>query len=1028
MKNFYLLSSGKSWRKYFLITFFALIQFQIGTWAQDVTVKGTITDANDGTALLGVTIQVMESTIGTFSDEGGKYSINAKMGDVLQFKYLGMESQEVTVSKARVDVKMEVSALDLDEVVVIGYGTVKKKELTGAVSQIKGESLKKFNTSDLASALQGQISGVNVVAASGAPGDVASIQIRGVTSLNGSNTPLFVVDGIIQDGDPRLSRNEIETIDILKDAASASIYGTRGAAGVILITTKRGTGGKAKISFDQSYGIQKITSGTPLMNTADQIRFDTLKSTYVLGAPASIVERRPEWAENETNLDDFILADGASSQTYDLGITGGSRNFSYSVVGGYFNREGIIVNSGFSRYNARINAAYREGRWNMRAVVGLSTEENQRADGGLVLFGIRFKPYFPEIDINATRYDVSNGETRTATDFLLQRLKKQNTTNRDRINGSLNASYDLTKDLKFIANVGTGITTILGREFVPFYTTYDVDTEEEEIDPTKSYAEMNMSRARTYSVDASLNYKKKFGDHTLGALATVSVDERAYEYFEAGRQGVANNNISVINGATLNPYASSGLANRENYVVRTLGTLGRLQYNYKSRYLFSASVRRDGSSKFAPDNRWGIFPSVSAGWNISSEPFWKPLRKVTDNVKLRASYGTTGNESFPAYRYSTVIAQGADYVFGPGVNFGAVQRAFANAAVKWETSTQTNIGLDLGFWKNRLTFTADYYTTSKKDMLFPVELPPSAGALSGANADLILNVGDMTNKGLELAMNYRSKIGALKWNLGGVFTTNNNQITSINGATELIINSNSTSVVGDPASAVTAIALGHEVGAYFTYPTDGVINDEEELAIYQVTVPNAKLGDMKYIDTNGDSLITELDRIYSGSALPDFEFGINLSLEYKGFDFTMNWYGAIGHELVNGSKAFAYNYGRHQDLLNMWTPENPTSNIPIHRANGKEHPNYSGATDYWIEDGSYVRLRAIVLGYSLPQSLINRIGVTKTRLFVSAQNPLTFTNYSGYDPEVGGSVSTRGLDTGRYPMTSQYLFGVQLDF
>ncbi len=997
--------------------------------AQKMVVSGTIISSEDDLPLIGVNVIIEGTFVGTTTDLDGYFDLEVEKGSTLVLSYTGMRDLEVVVNQPVINITMESSVAELEEVIVIGYGTAKKKEITGAVAQVKAEELQRVNSSDVASALQGQIAGVNITAASGEPGGTADIQIRGITSLNGANTPLFVVDGIPQDGDPRLSRNEIETIDVLKDAASASIYGTRGAAGVILITTKQGKAGKTKVSLDTRYGTQSINEGLPLMNAADQLYFENLRLQYVPGAFAPATDNNPDWLNNDTDLRNFVQNDGATTQSYDLGISGGTKQFSYNVVAGFFEQEGILINSDFKRYNARINTNYKKGRWNIRSIAAISTEKNRRIDGGLLTLATRFLPYFPDVDPDAEVFEVSGGESQTATNFLLERLKKTNTSNRDRINGSLNIGFEIAKGLKFNTNLGSGITNTRGLEIVPPFAIFDRSTGETEIDPTKNFIEQNTSRAFTYSLDAGLTYKKEFGKHSLTALAQFSVDERNFEYFEAGRQGIANGSIQVLNIGTINPYANSGIDGQENYTIKTLGTIGRLQYNYAGKYLLSASIRRDGSSKFSRDNRWGVFPSVSAAWNIASEDFWAPLSNISDNFKIRASYGSSGNESFPAYQFSSVVNQGADYIFGGVESFGAVQTAFANSLVKWETSRQTNIGVDIGFLQNRLTFTADYYRTEKEDMLFPIKLPSSAGALSGTEANLILNIGDMTNKGLELAMNYRGKAGQLNYNLGAVYTKNNNKITSINGTTELIYNSNSAIILGDGNSTVTTIALGHEVGSYFLFETDGTIKNAEELAVYQALDPTADLGDLRYVDLNQDGRITQEDRQYSGSGLADYEVGVNLNLDYRGFDFIMQWYASVGHEIMNGSAAYAYSFRRHEALLNMWTPENPTSDLPIHRGTSKDHVNYAGTTDLWVEDGSYLRLRVATIGYTLPKRFTDKFGVNNFRVYISAQNPLTFTRYTGFDPEVGGNnVATRGLDLGRYPISKQYLFGLQLDF
>ena len=1014
-----------------LLSILVLLLLNVIVTAQ-TTITGKVTAIKEG-LLPGVSIKVGETPQGTITNINGEYKVNVgKAGKTLIFSFIGYKTVEIAIDgRTEIDVVLQEDAANLDEVVVIGYGTQKKKEISGAVVQLKSEEIENYVTSDLSSALQGRIAGVNVTASSGEPGANANIQIRGVTTLNGSNTPLFVVDGIPQNGDPRLAVNEIETIDVLKDAASAAVYGTRGSAGVILITTKRGTQGKAKISFTQSYGIQKINKGVPLMNGPEQILYDSLKYKYVPGSFVPVTTTRPEWATNNTDLRDFVQNDGAKSQSYNLNITGGAKEFNYSVAGGFFQQEGILVNSDFKRYNIRINTGYTKNKLDIRAIVAGSNEDNNQIDGSLYLYGIRYKPYLPSVDVNSTNFETIAGGSQTQTDDLIRRLKSVNNSQRDAMNASLTASYSFTRDLKFTTNLGAGIINLRQKNFVPFYTTTDVSTGISEVDPTKSISSLSNSRSRNYSIDGGLYYKKTIGSHTIGATALVSSDERSFDSFFAGKQGVINNSVQVIDGATINPIATSSLG-QPNFVAKTIGILGRVQYSLKDKYNLSASIRRDGSSKFAPENRWGVFPSVSASWNVSQESFWNTIEKAIPMVKIRASYGTTGNESFPAYSYSSNVSTGADYIFGPGVGnvlFGTTVRSYANNLVKWETSLQSNIGLDLGFFDNKLTITADYYNTKKQDMLFPLQLPGSSGTLSGGNANLILNIGNMTNNGLELAANYRLSNKTARLDITGTFSKNTNRVTKINSTTELIYNSNSASIVGDPQSIVSTIAIGHEVGAFYLHRNAGVIKDQATLDTYKKLVSTAVLGDLIYTDTNGDGQITNLDRVYMGSGLPDFEAGLNLTLYYKNFDLGTQWYSAIGHEIMNGSKAIAYSFERHADLLNMWSPINTASNIPTHRGQSKDQANYAGTTDYWLEDGSYVRLRLLSLGYTLPQKLFSKKGISKARVYATAQNVLTFTKYTGFDPEVGGNnVAQRGLDLGRYPLSKQILFGIQLDF
>ncbi|TXF86669.1 TonB-dependent receptor [Neolewinella aurantiaca] len=1013
--------------KQLFYTFLAIL-FTCSLGAQDMEVRGTVVSSESGDPLIGVTVMKLSTNTGTITDLDGGFVLSARNGDVLQFSYTGMQTREVTVSGPTLAIQLDEQAQNLEQVVVIGYGEVKKKEVTGSVAQVSSEELDKFVTSDVGSALQGLVAGVNVTSASGAPGEASNIQIRGITSLDGSNTPLFVVDGIPQDGDPRLSPNEIETVDILKDAASAAIYGTRGAAGVILITTKTGKSGKMQINFNQSYGINSITSGTPLMNTAEQLYYQQTVFENVAGSFDLPITRIPQWFGNDNDLRDFVQVEDAVTQNYAFDVSGGNKEVSYSFVGGYFTQEGNLINSKFDRYNARTTTRYKKNKLSVTGSLAFSAEATDETNGNLLLYGIRYRPYQPLFDVSDQVIEITPGPEETSLNNLATVLRNERDRDRDRVNGSLNIGYDLAKGLRLTTNLGGSVTNTRGKRFTPAYSTFDLTTGELETDPTKSFIENTSSRAYTFLWDAGLDYTKKMGDHRIKALARFSVDERNYEYFEAGRQGVANNNISVLNIGTINPYANSGEGGNQTYKIKTIGTIGRLQYDYKGRYLISASVRRDGSSKFAEENRYGVFPSVSAAWNVADEPFWKGILKKIDNFKIRASYGQTGNESFPAYRYSTVVSQDADYLFGNTLLFGATQRNYANRLVQWETSIQQNIGLDLGLGQGKFSLTADYYSTQKNGMLFPVQLPASAGAL-GNNAQLTLNVGDMTNTGVEVGGRFRTRLKGLRMDFGATFTRNVNEITKINGDTEIIYNTAGTSVLGDPNSKVTTIAVGHEAGAYFLYQTDGVVNDAEELAAYQELRPTAQLGDLIYKDTDGDGRITETDRVYSGSALPEFEVGFNTNLYFKGFDFNMQWYASVGHEIINGSSAYAYGFERHRDLVYQWSASNTESNIPLYRGDSKAHPNYAGTTDFWLEDGTFLRLRALTLGYELPKSLISKAGFEGIRVYISGQNLLTITDYKGYDPEIGGNnIATRGLDRGTYPISRQVLFGTQFSF
>jgi TonB-linked SusC/RagA family outer membrane protein len=1038
-----LLTLKKRLSHYALMLFFTILCSVMNAQAQNKTVKGTVVGSSDGMPIPGVSIIIKGTKTGTTTDFDGKYNIQSKIGDVLEFIYLGMQTETKTVTKFVLNVSMDESIEDLEEVVVIGYGTVTKKELTGAVAQVKAEEIERFVTADVSSALQGQIAGVSVVSGSGQPGEQGSIQIRGITSLSGTNDPLYVVDGIPQVGNPGLSSNEIETIDVLKDAASTAVYGARGAAGVILITTKKGEDGRMKVTFNHTYGVQYLGKGTPLMNTEDQIYYEVTKFNNIVGGFDPGPHRNPEWLNNDNDFNDYVINSSADTKNYILNITGGTKGFSYNAVGGFFNQTGQLINSGFKRYNGRISTSYNSDNWKINASIAFTTENTIRTTNGLLVSAIRYAPYYPFVDIDS---DIAltdgNGGVNTPLNTFAQQLKQRNNTSRDRINTSLSISRKFGENFNFVTRIGSSVRNDINNTFKPKYTLFNIIDGTTETDPTKNGVSAEAIRASKFSWDASLNYNKKIGNHSISLLGSISLEEEYRESFEASKQGVANNSIDVLNGSTINPQAFSSTGGI-NYSKKTVGTLGRIQYNYKRRYLISALARYDGSSRFGKSYRWGTFPSLSLAWNVSDEPFFKPLKSTVNNFKLRASQGTVGNDSFGDYEFSSTISQLTDYVFDATDNaetLGAAIKSYANADVKWETSVSKNIGFDLGLFKNKVTLTGDYYTTEKRDMLFPVQLPGSAGAYYDRN--LTLNVGNMTNKGLELAARYRPRIGESRLDFSTTFTKNQNKITKMAGDSKLIYNSNSALINGDGASVITVLAEGYEAGAFFIYETNGTIINQEQLDEYRKlpSRQNAELGDLIYVDqitedTNGDGIadatdgdINNDDRVYSGSGLPEYELGFNFRWNYRNWDLSMNWYATVGSEIMNGNKAATYSFGRHQDLVNMWSTENPTSNIPLHRGDSKSHDNFRGYTDLWLENGDYLRLKLITLGYTLSKDVTEKVGLYNLRLYVSAQNPLTLTSYDGYDPEVGGNVSRRGIDRSRYPITSLYSLGIKLEF
>ena len=1026
-----------------------LLLFTQGVLAQNIQINGSVVSATDNTSIIGATVRVKGLSVGTITDIDGNFKISAPKNSTLIVSYIGYEQTmvDVPVGNKSIKVVLKETAKNLEEVVVIGYGTQRKKEVTGSVVQLSSEALSKASSIDIGSAMQGQIAGVNVQASSGRPGDNANIQIRGLNTVTGTNAPLFVVDGIPYDSDPQLSMSEIATIDVLKDAASASIYGTRGAGGVILITTKQGKAGTMKISAESYYGIQHISSNLPLLNTVETITEEMIykqnnNGTYHNNS-WSTFEQNPNNFTNETDLTKVFQRANAPVQNHSVSISGGKEGLTYNVVSNFFKQDGVLINSGLTRFTTRANTSFKKGKWLINTGIGFKLDNQTYEAWGMLLDAYKYKPYQVNLDPNVSIFNevgAPGSNAQANLNSVAIKLKQTDERLGDSFNANLQIQYNLSKWLDYKLTLGGSANNNTRERIVPTIKMYDIDGVEIP-SSTRSSVYNSSDRSSSFTVENSLNYQRKFGAHQIKVLGLISAEKYQFTSFYAQKFDLQSNQITTLEGALRDPNVGTGNGWNQNKTNTLVGILGRVQYDYKSKYLVSVSARRDGSSRFAEINRWGTFPSASIGWNVSEEDFFKPISNVVSSMKIRSSIGTTGNQNFLDYSYAASIVINKDYPFGTGTSeylvSGATQTGFANTNVQWETTTQKNIGIDLAFIKNSLTFTADVYQSNKTDMLFPLLLPVSAGA--GQGSTVTLNVGDMTNKGIELASSYRHN-GKFSWTVGGTFSRNINEITRMSGTNKFQVLSGSTVADGVPnVDRVAFLKEGYEAGAFFVVKTDGIVRTADELVEYQKFVPTAKLGDLRYVDAltvdtdgdgvpdAGDKILDDNDRVYAGSGAPIFTAGLNISCNYNNFDFSMQWYESYGSKIINGNKIYSYMYATNKDLLYQWTPQNVDAPIPANR--GRDHANYRGYSDIWIQDGSFLRLKNIALGYSLPSSIIKKLGVNKLRLYISSQNPITITKYDGFDPEVGNDgLSSRGIDKGSYPMSAQYRGGIQLEF
>lgn len=993
--------------------------------AQKITISGKVTDEMKD-PIIGATVSVKgDNTAGTITDLDGNYFLEADSKSTLVFSFIGYETQEISVNgKTQINVSLKEESVMLAEVVAIGYGVQKKKELTGAVSQIKSAEMLKIAGSDFTKTLQGKISGLNITESSGRPGDGAVIQIRGLGSINGNSSPLYVVDGIPADGNPNLPAEEIETIDVLKDGASAAVYGTRASNGVILITTKRGKAGKAKVSFSGYYGLQNIVSGTPLLSTPQQLYVDEMYQR-ALGGNSSDLYYNPDAMDYNTDFIGSVTLDNAPMQNYNLTVSGGSDVMTYNVNANYFKQDGILINSGYERFSTRANATFKKGRFSGFVSIGLNHSDKSVEPWNVYQFAQYQKPYMKPLNMeDGSEVEIDADNNVEHLGYLARILTNSDNRVENSHNIAANFKIEIIDGLTYQVNLGYNYWQYKRDFFEPQFMVYDkngnLNTASSRVDASL-LQEDNSSMKLT--MENVLSYDKTFGKHKVGAVIGYTIEKTDWVQSAMSKKDFISNDTPVFDAG--NVLTSIGGSKSTHVIV---GKLFRLQYAYDGRYMLSASGRYDGSSRMAKNNRYAFFPGVSLGWNINEEKFLKNVDWLS-NLKLRASYGEVGNEGIGDYKYASYIRNQIDYVWGPEtgdqLGLGAIQRAYSNPNIVWETNVSKNIGLDASLLRGALSLSFDMYKNNKKDMLLDVIIPASSGTNVGwGNNSITSNIGNMVNKGFEFSATYKghTKFG-MNWSLIGTFTKNINEITSLGDMNEIPLANSKLGSWLNNDNVTTYMKVGYPAGSFFLIESDGVIQTQEELDAVKSYMPNAKLGDLKLVNQNGDNIIDDKDRVYKGSSMPKFEMGLTFNADYKGFDFSTQLYYSHKNMVYNGAKQFAYAGVRHVELYDMWTPNNINSDIPV-----PEPYNCNPRLDYFLEDGTFLRLRNITLGYSLPRKWFKGI-LDYARIYVTAQNPFTFTKYEGYDPEVGGDgVASRGVDKANYPITRKFLFGVQLDF
>ncbi len=1038
-----------------------LVLFSVCTvFAQSRQITGKVTENKGTSSIPGTNVTVKGTQTGTVTNPDGTYSVNVPGNTAtLVFSSVGYVSQEIVVgNQSIINIDLAVDSKSLSEVVVVGYGTQQRKDITGAISSVTSAQIEKVPVATLDQALQGRSPGVQVTNNDGSPGGGVSVQIRG-TGTFGNNSPLYVVDGYpISGGINTLNPNDIASMEILKDASATAIYGNRASNGVVIITTKRGKQGGVQVSFDAYGSMQAIPKLYKVLNAQEFATF----ATDIASKEAYPV--LPEWSSPSSlrNIDwQKEVYQTGYRQNYNLALRGGSDKVQTSLSLGFFNQSGTVKFSSFKRYNGSLNVDYTPVKW-----LKASASVKYTRSGGFVGFGTGISglgsltkqiptmtgnPLTDQVkDANGNYgYYTQNNSVVTGSSNV---IADQETTDREQASNYLltTTSLEITPvtGLRLKTNFGINSSDNSGYYFTP--------TNNRVAPANLPYYSQNANNTFEYLWENTVAYTRTFGIHSIDFVGGVSAQENTYRQIGASGTGQLSDELRNVGSLTQTvvPYG-----NQQTWSLAS--QFGRLTYKLLDRYVLTGTVRRDGSSRFGPGQKYGVFPSVSAAWRIKDEPFMAGIGVVSD-LKLRGSWGQTGNQNIGLFQYQGTYGSGPSkvdnrgYVFGREKLYydGLVLNGLPNPNLTWETQTQTDIGVDASFLNGRVNFTADYYVRTSGGFLLNVNVPSQTGFSSATR-----NVGSIRNSGLELGLEYRESSKPFKWGVNANLTTVSNKIVSFADGLNSVGNFSDLGFPnygGNLWTTFTQSQVGGQVGAFYGFKSAGIFQNKDEIdalnataatkfgkgAFYQASATAA--GDRKFVDVDGDGRVTDADRVVIGSPIPKFFGGLNFDGSYKQFDFSLFFYTSVGNQILNYAKrnlqSLATNGGigvenvSEDFYLNRWTTTNPSNTYA--RAVRSDNNGNTRVSDYYVEDGSYVRLRNLQIGYTLPADLVRKLTLSRIRFYVSGQNLLTFTKYSGLDPEIGqvrdpnGNTSSTvsGVDIGNYPTSRFYTLGVNVQF
>lgn len=995
--------------------------------AQEITVTGTVTSEGEGIPLPGVTITIKENpTVGTSSDTNGKFSIKVGASQTLVFSFIGMETKEIPVNnQTSIAVTLKESSQVLEELIVVGYGVQKKSLLTSSVAKVSSDEIKKSNPLRIEQALQGKTAGVQVISNSGQPGDGLTVRVRGV-GTNGSADPIYIVDGMPVGGIDYLNPTDIESVQVLKDASATAIYGARGANGVVLITTKSGVKGKMAVNYDYSFGYQNPWRKVSLLNSKEYaIIMNESYANDNSAIPFTDIDALTASVGNGTDWLNEIFYKNAPVQSHQFSIGGGNDNSTFMSSFSYTTQDGIVAKgkSNYERYTYRINSNHIYGKLHFGNNFAYSNKKTHGIDpnaefGGPLSKAVNMDPV-TRVKEDDGSWGVSNYAAQEVVNPVAYLSILYGDYTENKLVGNVWGEFEIIKGLKAKSNFSIDYANGSNRSFIPVY---DLGGN---VKTSVSEANGTVNRWFTWQNENTLSYTNKIDLHSFTALVGMTANKYHHEFIGGRKTDLLFNDFDhawINNGTDEENYKSWGGADEH----ALLSYFARVNYDFNEKYVLEAVFRADGSSNFGSNNRFGYFPAFSAGWIISKESFMENFTPLSF-LKLRLGWGRNGNEAIGAFKYTSVIGAGSKYTFGTGetITVGANPSGVSNPDLKWETSEQTNIGIDSRFLNDRITFTMDLYNKTTKDLLVVAPIPGYVG-----NAAPTVNGGSVRNKGIEVEFGYKTNFSGVAMNIDLSGAYNKNEVTDISNSEGKIYGAGL--AVG--MSNICMMEVGYPIAYFWGYKTMGVFQNETQITDYKSTdgtviQPNAKPGDLIWYDKNDDGKIDDNDRMQIGNPYPDFTAGLNLSVMYKGFDFNMFWYGAFGQEIFNGTRRYDLPMSNwNSSVLERWTGEG-TSNTHPRVTVADPNKNYINVSDFYIEDGSYLRLKNLTIGYTVPANLSQKAKIAKLRLFASASNLLTFTKYSGFDPEIGAkSALDMGIDRNIYPQSRTFMFGVNLSF